>query len=84
MDEKLEPLSENTVNVADNARDVLQSDYLGQSGRASVILICNTLLQTSNAVNADIFITGLDGHAAYCKGRAAIRHGALHRQLHRA
>ena len=67
MDEKLELLSENTVNVADNARDVLQSDYLGQSGRASVILICNTLLQTSNAVNADIFITGLDGHVAYCK-----------------
>lgn len=32
MDEKLELLSENTVNVADNARDVLQSDYLGQSG----------------------------------------------------
>ncbi len=67
MDEKWELLTDNTVNVASNARDVLQSDYIGQSGRSSVILICNNLLQISNAVNADVFITGLDGHVAYCK-----------------
>lgn len=67
MDEKWDLLTDNTVNVASNARDVLQSDYIGQSGRSSVILICNNLLQISNAVNADVFITGLDGHVAYCK-----------------
>lgn len=67
MDEKWDLLSDNTANVASNARDVLQSDYIGQSGRSSVILICNNLLQISNAVNADVFITGLDGHVAYCK-----------------
>lgn len=67
MDEKWDLLTDNTVNVASNARDVLQSDYIGQSGRGSVILICNNLLQISNAVNADVFITGLDGHVAYCK-----------------
>lgn len=67
MDEKLELLSDNTVNVTANARDVLQSDYIGQNSRSSVILICNNLLQISNAVNADFFITGLDGNVTYCK-----------------
>ena len=67
MDEKNELLTENTINVAQNTSDVLQSDYLGESGRGSVIVICNTLLQISNAIEADVFIADLDGDVVYCK-----------------
>lgn len=67
MDEKTELLIENSISVAQNTSDVLESDYLANSGRGSVIVICNTLLQISNAVDADIFITNVDGEVVYCK-----------------
>lgn len=67
MDEKVELLSENAVNVASNTSDVLESDYMGQSGRGSVIVICNTLLQISNAIDADVFIANPEGQVVYCK-----------------
>lgn len=67
MDEKNALLAENTVSVAQNTSDVLESDYLTNSGRGSVIVICNTLLQISNAIDADVFITSLDGEVVYCK-----------------
>ena len=67
MDEKVALLTENTVSVAQNTSNVLESDYLGESGRGSVIVICNTLMQISNAVDADFFITGLNGDVVYCR-----------------
>lgn len=67
MDEKMDLLAENTASVSVNARNVLQSDYMGESSRGSVIVICNTLLQISNAVDADVFITNRDGYVVYCK-----------------
>lgn len=67
MDEKLELLQENTVAVAQNTRDVLSSDYLGESGRGSIIVICNNLRQISNAIDADIFIANVHGDVVYCK-----------------
>lgn len=67
MDEKEELLVENTVSVAEDVGDAFVSDYLQQNGIGSVIVICNTLLQTSNAIDADFFITNLDGEVVYCK-----------------
>ena len=67
MNEKNTLLAENTVSVAQNTRDVLKSDYLDESSRSSVIVICNTLLQISNAVDADFFIVNPEGHVVYCK-----------------
>ncbi len=67
MDEKTELLKENCANVAQNTSDVLKSDYLTDSGRGSMIVICNTLLQISNAIDADVFISDLDGDVVYCK-----------------
>lgn len=67
MDEKNALLTENCISVSQNASDVLESDYLTNSGRGSVIVICNTLLQISNAIDADVFITDLDGDVVYCK-----------------
>lgn len=67
MDEKSALLVENCVSVAQNTSDVLESDYLTNSGRGSVIVICNTLLQISNAVDADVFITNTGGRVVYCK-----------------
>lgn len=67
MDEKMDLLSENTRNISENTSNVFQSDYMGMSNRASVIVICNTLLQISNAVDADVFITNPDGYVVFCK-----------------
>ncbi len=67
MDEKTELLTENSISVAENTRNVLESDYLGESSRSSVIVICNTLLQISNAIDADVFITNPEGQVVYCK-----------------
>ena len=67
MNEKTAFLNENTVSVAQNTSDILESDYLGESGRGSVIVICNSLMQISGAVDADIFITNLSGDVVYCK-----------------
>ena len=67
MNEKTALLNENVRSVAQNTSDVLESDYLGESGRGSVIVICNSLMQISAAVDADVFITNLSGDVVYCK-----------------
>lgn len=67
MDEKIDLLTENTVSVAQNANNVLESEYMGIGSSSSVIVICNTLMQISNAVDADFFITNLNGDVVYCK-----------------
>lgn len=67
MNEKNTLLAENTVNIAKNTQDVLESDYLGENGKGSVIVICNTLMQISNAVDADFFIVNPEGQVVYCK-----------------
>lgn len=67
MDEKNNLLMENTLSVAQNTSDVLESDYMGESSRGSVIVICNSLMQISNAVDCDIFITNPVGEVVYCK-----------------
>lgn len=67
MNEKSHLLIENTESVALNAEAVFESDYFGESGKASVVVICNSLLQISNAIDADVFIVNLDGDVAYCK-----------------
>lgn len=67
MDEKNSLLTENCISVAQNTSDVLESDYLTNSGQGSIIVVCNTLLQISNAIDADVFITDLDGDVVYCK-----------------
>ncbi len=67
MNEKSTLLAENTVSVAQNISDVLESDYLDKSSKNSVVVICNTLIQISNAVDADFFIVNPDGNVVYCK-----------------
>lgn len=67
MEEKATLLIENTTSVAQNTQNVLKSDYLSESSRSSVVVICNTLLQISNAIDADVFITNPEGQVVYCK-----------------
>lgn len=67
MDDKNALLMENTLSIAQNTSDVLESDYMGESSRGSVIVICNSLMQISNAIDSDIFITNLNGEVVYCK-----------------
>lgn len=67
MEEKTALLTENTVSVAQNTQNILKSNYLSESSKSSVIVICNTLLQISNAIDADVFITNTEGQVVYCK-----------------
>lgn len=67
MDEKIDLLTENTVRIAQNASDVLESEYMGIGSSSSIIVICNSLMHVSNAVDADCFITNLNGEVVYCK-----------------
>ncbi len=63
----MELLSENAVSVAQNTSNTLQSDLAGGINIITVKLICNTLMQTSNAIDADIFIVNHDGDVVFCK-----------------
>ena len=67
MNEKAELLEENTLNVSQNISDVLESDVLGSSSTSSLIVICNTLMQISNAIDADMFMVNARGEVVYCK-----------------
>ena len=67
MNDKAEILKENTVSVSQNVSDVLESEILGSNSTSSVIVICNTLLQISNAIDADMFIVNTKGEVVYCK-----------------
>lgn len=67
MEEKLELLAENTVDVAQSTRIAFQSGFMDENSNISVKLVCNTLNQTSNAIDADLFIVNLDGDVVFCK-----------------
>lgn len=67
INEKAALLRKNTSAVARNVQDVFNSGYVGESGRGSMIVVCNTLLQISNAVDADFFICNREGYVLYCK-----------------
>ncbi len=67
MEEKIDLLGENAVSVAQSTSNTLQNDFSEGINILSVKLICNTLMQTSDAVDADIFIVNHLGDVVYCK-----------------
>lgn len=67
MNERMEMLEENAVNIRNSTEELLISNYLEGNSRGSVIMICNNLLQISNATDADYFIVNEAGQAVYCK-----------------
>ena len=68
MEEKLELLTENVEHVAQSTRDTYHHNTtLNEESYISVKLICNTLLQTSDAIDADIFIVNPEGEVVFCK-----------------
>ncbi|MBR6785078.1 MAG: HAMP domain-containing histidine kinase [Clostridia bacterium] len=68
MEEKLELLTENVSHVAQSTRDTYQHNNLfDENSYFSVKLICNTLIQTSDAIDADIFIVNPEGEVVFCK-----------------
>ena len=60
-------LSENAVNVAQSTGNTLENDFSGGVNLVSVKLICNTLMQNSSAIDADIFIVNHEGDVVFCK-----------------
>lgn len=65
MEEKLELLTENVSNVARSASEVYER--IPPNNRLPVTIICNTLDQTSGAIDADVFIVNPDGDVVFCK-----------------
>lgn len=67
MEEKMDLLGENAISVAQSTSNTLQNDFSEGINIISVKLICNTLMQTSDAIDADIFIVNHLGDVVYCK-----------------
>lgn len=67
MNQKRDLLEENTESITRNVSNMLSSDYLSQNGRNNILVICNTLMQMSDAVDADFFIVNTSGDVVYCK-----------------
>lgn len=67
MEEKLVLLTENVETVAKSASKNYPKGLPNQNSHLSVAIICNTLMQTSDAIDADIFIVSLDGNVVFCK-----------------
>lgn len=65
--EKEKLLQENAASVSSIASDLIGSGYMERNREGSVLLICNTLTLTSNAIDSDVFITDMNGRVIYCK-----------------
>lgn len=67
MDEKGALLEKNAKNVADYTATVFGSEMLFLNGSDSMRLICNTIANTSEAIDADVFVTTPSGDVVFCK-----------------
>ena len=67
MDEKSALLQKNAENVASYTGTVFGSETLLLNGSDSMRLICNTIANTSEAIDADVFITTPTGDVVFCK-----------------
>lgn len=67
MEEKLELLTENVASVARSSSEIYPKGFPSKNSQLSVKLICNTLNQTSDAIDADVFIVNLEGDVVFCK-----------------
>ena len=67
MNERSELLKKSAYSVANNAADVLSSEYMAENRKNSIMMICNNLNQISSAIDADIFVVDTEGSVIYCK-----------------
>ena len=71
--EQLGVLSHNAEVIAENSEDIMQkyndfnSDTSEGTDIAPLTMICNTMRIMSNAIDADIFITDMNGKVVVCK-----------------
>jgi signal transduction histidine kinase len=77
--EQINTMQHNSEIIADNAQDILarynrknaesstDTNSADSTDTTPLVMICNTLRSMSNAVNADIFITNMDGKVVVCK-----------------
>lgn len=72
--EQIGVLSHNAEIIAQNSEEIMQryesgslNDEEGSTDIAPLMLICNTMRIMSNAIDADIFITDMDGNVVVCK-----------------
>ncbi|MEI6579003.1 MAG: HAMP domain-containing sensor histidine kinase [Eubacteriales bacterium] len=60
-------LKENANGIAKTTAELVESGYMRDNENGSVLLICNTLSLVSSAIDADIYISNLDGKVIYCR-----------------
>ena len=67
LDEKREVMVEIAVLIAQDTSNVLQSKFMSTDGIGSIQFICNSLSQHSRSMEADAFITTVNGDIVFCK-----------------
>lgn len=65
--EKTNLLKDNALEVASTTADLIGAGRLDKDGEGTVAILCNTLTLVSSAIEADVFICGLDGSVILCK-----------------
>jgi len=60
-------LKENAAGISKTTAELVESGYMRNNENGSVLLICNTLSLVSSAIDADIYISDVDGHVIYCR-----------------
>lgn len=69
--EQLDTLQRNSDIIAQNAQQVLlrfnHSESVGETDMSALTMICNTMNIMSEAIDADIFITDMNGEVVVCK-----------------
>ncbi len=67
MNEKLDLLEENTKSITANTEQMLESSYMSTMGRGTVLMLCNSLYQASEMLEADFFVVNEKGEPVFCK-----------------
>ena len=64
---KVDVLTENVQTVSSTIQDLSESGKIEEDNDTSVFIMCNMLNIVSSAIEADVFITDLDGRIIMCK-----------------
>lgn len=82
--EQMNTLQHNSDIIAQNSQQILvrfnRTDMDGKTDTSPLVMICNTMTIMSRAIEADIFITDVDGNVVVCQHMIDDNLGFSHKQ----
>jgi len=63
----VDTLTRNVLNVSETAEDLFKSGKAENDNAEANLVLCNSLTMVSNAIDADVFMTNLNGDIILCK-----------------